>query len=407
MVRRFFKDDGFDFDTRIALGWAVSGGADVGEVFAAVDAIKDGDPTSWFTTWVATGRRLHRIAETSLATGHPVSARSAYLRASNYLALALNGADGLADRSAFAPIFAEHRSCWEAYTDLLDPPVERIAIAHQDHALPGWFFRPAGRVRPRPTLVLTNGSDGPVSSLWATGGAGALDRGYNVVMYDGPGQQAMLIDDGVPFRPDWEAVLTPLVDVLLTRADVDADRLVLYGISQGGYWVPRSLAFEHRFTAAVADPGVFDVSTAFLGKLPGGMRSQLARGDRAGFERSMKLVRLMPKSRRELQFRGRPYQQDSYYDLFRETERYRLDDVVDKIRTPLLVCDPDGEQFWPGQAQRLVDALPDYAELLPFRAAEGADLHGEPMARALVDQRMFDWVDDVFAMTGHRALQLV
>jgi hypothetical protein len=51
--------------------------------------------------------------------------------------------------------------------------------------------------------------------------------------------------------------------------------------------------------------------------------------------------------------------------------------------------------------------LPDDAELLPFRAAEGADLHGEPMARALVDQRMFDWVDDVFAMTGHRALQLI
>jgi hypothetical protein len=81
--------------------------------------------------------------------------------------------------------------------------------------------------------------------------------------------------------------------------------------------------------------------------------------------------------------------------------------VVDKIRTPLLVCDPDGEQFWPGQAQRLVDALPDYAELLPFRAAEGADFHCEPMARALVDQRMFDWLDDVFAMTGHRALQLI
>ncbi len=405
MVRHFFKDEAFDFDVRIALGWAAHGGADVGEVFAAVDAIKDGDAGSWFTTWVAAGRRLRRVAETSLATGHPVSARSAYLRASNYLALALNSVDGLRRRAVLTPTFAEHRQCWEAFTDLVDPPGERIAIAYPDEPLPGWFFRPSGPVRPRPTLLLTSGSDSPVSALWATGGAGALDRGYNVVMYDGPGQQSMLIEHGLPFRPDWEAVVTPIVDALLTRPDVDPDRLALCGIGQGGYWVPRALAFEHRFTAAIADPGVFDVSTAFTDRLPRLLRRQLADGDRVGFERGMRALRLMPRTRRALDFRARPYRQHGYFDLFRELDRYRLDDVVDKIRTPLLVCDPDREQFWPGQAQRLVDALPDYAEQLRFRSAEGADFDGEPMARALVDQRMFDWLDEIFAMTGHRTLQ--
>ena len=62
----------------------------------------------------------------------------------------------------------------------------------------------------------------------------------------------------MPFRPDWEAVLTPVVDTLVARGDVDPGALVAYGISQAGYWLPRALAFEHRFVAAVADPGVFD-----------------------------------------------------------------------------------------------------------------------------------------------------
>jgi hypothetical protein len=42
----------------------------------------------------------------------------------------------------------------------------------------------------------------------------------------------------------------------------------LQGVSQGGYWVPRAVAFEKRIAAAIADPGVVDVSTSWTGSLP-------------------------------------------------------------------------------------------------------------------------------------------
>jgi len=32
--------------------------------------------------------------------------------------------------------------------------------------------------------------------------------------------------------------------------------------------------------------------------------------------------------------------------------------------------------------------------LMPFTASEGADRHCEPMARSLLEQRMFDWLDE-------------
>ena len=86
--------------------------------------------------------------------------------------------------------------------------------------------------------------------------------------FDGPGQNAALIRQGMPFRPDWENVLTPVVDDLVGPADVDAARIAVYGVSQGGYWVPRAVAFEHRIAAAIADPGVVDVSTTMLAQLP-------------------------------------------------------------------------------------------------------------------------------------------
>jgi hypothetical protein len=59
----------------------------------------------------------------------------------------------------------------------------------------------------------------------------------------------------------------------------------------------------------------------------------------------------------------------------------------------MLVTDPEGEQFWPGQSQELYDALKAPKELARFTAAEGADSHCEPKATGLRAQRIFDWLD--------------
>ena len=55
---------------------------------------------------------------------------------------------------------------------------------------------------------------------------------------------------------------------MVARPDVEPRPIAVIGVSQAGYWVPRALAFEHRFAAAVADPGVVDVSTSWTEKLP-------------------------------------------------------------------------------------------------------------------------------------------
>jgi hypothetical protein len=108
-------------------------------------------------------------------------------------------------------------------------------------------------------LIMNNGSDGAVTSIWPPVAAGGVARDCNVLIFDGPGQQSMLFERRLPFWHDWEQVITPVVDFLLGRSDVDPQQIVLYGIGQAGYWVPRALAFEHRIAAAIADPGAYDV----------------------------------------------------------------------------------------------------------------------------------------------------
>ncbi|MGO9898153.1 MAG: hypothetical protein ACLP0J_00310 [Solirubrobacteraceae bacterium] len=61
-------------------------------------------------------------------------------------------------------------------------------------------------------------------------------------------------------RPDWEAVLTPVLDTLTRRADVDPERIAAIGIGHSAYLLTRALCFEHRLAAAVADPGIIDLA---------------------------------------------------------------------------------------------------------------------------------------------------
>ncbi len=399
-----FKDDDFQFGLEIALGCTYRQAADVGEVLATAGRIKDGDADSWVQEWTATAAAAWAAARQAQATGRQASALGYYRRAATYYATALNRISHAAEQEPRdeLELWRRQRQCWEHVVNLLPVPGERISIPYEDASLPAFFFRapdaPPGERRP--LVIINNGSDGATSQMWVHGGAAAGERGYHWMTFDGPGQQAVLYEQAIPCRPDWEAVLTPVLDAMLERPDVDPDRVVVIGISQAGHWIPRALAFEHRLAAAVADPGVIDVSTSWLEPLPGLMRRQLEQGKQSAFDREMHLAELFsPATAATLRFRGKPYglNSSSRFALYETVCAYRLGDELQQITTPLLITDPEDEQFWPGQSQQLYDRLPGPKELIQFTSTEGANRHCEPLACATRDARIFDWVEQHLA----------
>ncbi|TCL64671.1 alpha/beta fold hydrolase [Rhizobium sp. BK251] len=390
----FYRDADPDFEVRTTLGRVASGAADIGEVLSTIAEIDEGDSQAWFDRWMALGERVQTIAEESAARGHLVSAAGSYLRASTYFGVALGSIDRLDSDELLVPTFRRHREAWDRFVDATSAKTERVEIPYEGITMPGYLFKLTGTDAER-CLILVNGSDGTLSGLWGCAKA-ALERGYAVLMFDGPGQQSLLFEKDVPFRFDSEAVITPVVDFLLERPDVGSNRLAIYGVSQAGYWVPRALAFEHRIAAAVADPGVVEVSTSWIEHLPSGLRKLLAEGNERRFDLEMSLgMKLSRETSRMWNFRARPYRQDGYFKTIQEVLKYNLTDVVGRIRTPMFITDPEDEQFWPGQAKQLADMLPGEKMLSTFTAAEGANFHCQPLARTLTEQRMFDWLDDV------------
>ncbi|MFE1897556.1 alpha/beta hydrolase family protein [Streptomyces yangpuensis] len=393
MAYRFCENEQFDFEVTALLGAAWQQGSDPGEVLATAGTLREADGRRWFEGWTDLARRVRSDGERAAAAGRRTSARDAWLRAAGYFGTGLVAADALADEQRLLAVFREHRECFDRFAAAWEPAAERVAVPYEGTALPGYLFRPATGGADAPTVIVNNGSDGPVSTAWTMLGAPAVARGWNALLFDGPGQQAMLFEHGMPFRPDWENVITPVVDFLLARGDIAAGRLVLAGISQAGYWVPRALAFEQRIAAGVADPGVVSVVDSWWNNFPPELHELFDSGDRTAFDQVMREGIEEDEEFAALwQWRAKPYGIHSPFDLLTEMGRYDLTGVLDRIAVPLLVTSPEGEQFWPGQSRRLYDALPGEKEFVEFTAAEGAGMHCEPLGRALFEQRVFDWL---------------
>jgi dienelactone hydrolase len=389
---QFFADDAMNFVLLNMLSQSAFGMGDVGTTLAIFDRIEDGNDASAFNALTTAGYRARANADAARAAGHHVSARDLYFQAANYIYTALYFCDGMGAPEKMLPIFRDSRGATDNAFALLGYPVEHIRIPYEGTTMPGYFIKPDASNVKRPLCVMVNGSDGSINDMWAQGGKSAIERGYNVLIFDGPGQGAMLWLQKTAFRYDFEAVVTPVVNYALKRHDVDPKRLVLQGISQGGYWVPRALAFEHRFAAAVADPGAVDIARTFWASLPAPLLSMLNNGQKTQFDQA--LQKMPPKAAAGLAFRARPYGFASYYDFWQSVKKYTMTGIADRITTPLLITDPDNEQFFPGQPKQLYDMVTKAKKaLVPFTVAEGADRHCEPGAPALRSQKIYDWLD--------------
>src|SRR5260370_42319538 len=140
-MKFLFGDDTFSFETLRTAGFALYGGADLGEVLGTASAITDGDEASWHRAWKATAQRLHDTGEKTLAAGHRVSAREALLRASNYYRTA---ADFLLEHPATDPemtlLSAGQHDTFAAAAALLDTPVQPVSIPYQATPFPASLF---------------------------------------------------------------------------------------------------------------------------------------------------------------------------------------------------------------------------------------------------------------------------
>jgi dienelactone hydrolase len=140
--------------------------------------------------------------------------------------------------------------------EYLDPEAERIEVPLDGGRVVGNLRRPRGE-EPPPLVLLVPGLDSTKEEFFRLENV-FLDRGMATLSIDGPGQGECGYD--LPIRADYDVAVTAVLDAIGERADVDLDRVGLLGVSLGGYYAPRVLAFEPRVKAGVALSGPYRFS---------------------------------------------------------------------------------------------------------------------------------------------------
>jgi alpha-beta hydrolase superfamily lysophospholipase len=335
------------------------------------------DAESWYTYWSELAGRYEKQGLARQAAG-------AYWAATFFLF----------DHTDPRYIEASTRSrAW--LNKAINPAIQTVSIPYENgHTLPGYLLLAEGNER-RPLVVIQTGFDGTAEELIFFHMEEIVRRGYHCLAFEGPGQGRAISEQGLTFRPDWEAVVRPVIDFGVQQPRVDANRIVLWGISFGGHLAARAAAFEPRIKAVVVNGGIFDFYAHCLSKAPASLSKQLD-DPRVRPVIDRMIGRLMQQDLERSWFFNRgmiTFGTNSPSELLIALRSYRLQEVIGQIQCPVLVCDSENDFLVKDQPRQLYAAVKAPKDYILFTRAEGAGEHCQAGAYALSNARILNWIE--------------
>jgi len=364
----------------LSVDLAIEMGARIGEIEAMCAPLQEAAKAP-----DAAGTRAFRVlADEDKSRGRLISAGEKLRRASSYLITAerLQAHDSPGRRA----LYERELALFLEGSRLLGDRVLRVEIPYEGKHLSALYL-PAQGLQPgqrAPLLLQVNGLDSTKEMKYLVGLPGWLaQRGVSSLIVDQPGTGEALRLHDMKARYDSEHWASRVVDWLETQPAVDATRIGMEGVSLGGYYCPRAVAFEPRFAAGVcwgANHDWRDVQKRRLEK-------------EGNFP--------VPHYWAHVMWVWGAKDMDEF---MRIAEHVHLDGVVEKIQVPLLVTHGEKDSQIPLKwAQRTYDQLVNSPkrELKVFTEREGGVQHSSFDNSINAGQYIADWVAETLA--GHTA----
>lgn len=391
MTITFHDDAEFHEQIRRTVAAATRGGADLGEVLAIADRIPPGDFDTWYSAWRTAADKAREEGDAAAAAGEVESARRAYLRASEYYRQASFYERGDLSSPRLQEAYRAHRATFRAAVPLLPHRARVVSISHSGVEVRGYLFSPAGHAQSRPTIIAPAGYDSTAEAGYTFVAVSALERGFNCLVFEGPGQGGVLYELGLPLRHDFEAVLGPVVDWAVDQPEVDPSALVLMGRSFAGYLAPRGATVEHRIAALICDPAQYDFGAAVRARA-GQTLWRKIQADDATVDPELDKFMATPHQGNAFTWRMTAHGVTTLRAYFRELARFNLVGVADQIACPTLALSGEGDFAGTGQLHVFAQALRAPVSTHEFTHAEGAGGHCEGLGQDRFDQVVYGWI---------------
>jgi hypothetical protein len=281
----------------------------------------------------------------------------------------------------------------------MDLPFEVVNIPYENgKSLPGYFLKADASDAARPTLMSVGGGDSLAEELYFWGGgAAAVRRGYNALLFEIPGQRGAMYSNPSAelfYRPDTEVPLKYVCDWALSRAEIRSETPCLGRLEYGREFCPRAAAFEKRIKACIASTTTPNMQTSILEML--GLP-----GDKPYPRDLESTLDLSSVGHRFLVANG-----DIRYrmgvgggtiaEFIDVLSKYSLWGLQDKITCPYFNIGGQGEGQLAVDGQKFYDKLTCPKARHIITTKEGGEAHCGANNQSLEHQIVFDWLDDVF-----------
>lgn len=388
---RYFHDQAFHFQTLRSLNSIHSDGADTSEVLETIGHIHEGDMQSWYVAWTATA---DRVLDRSGRIRDARSRGQALLRAHNYLRTAeffLAPADARRPAS-----FRRSVDAFDSGLDALAVTRERMSVPYGPNHLNAIFYPGPLGTEGKPLLVLCGGFDSTLEELYFELVPAAHERGFSVLTFEGPGQGAVLREQGLVFTPEWERPTAAVLDAHFALHP-SRSRTVLIGMSMGGYLAPRAAAFDKRIDGVVAFDVLFDFGAIARQSVPSFAFWLHAHRAQALLDALIALkARFSPGFAWSITNSQWVLGAASPIETIELLSDYALASVAGRITADVLILAGAEDHFIPsrqaGDFARALTAARSVTSIVYDRASGGAE-HCQMGAQTLWHADLFDWIE--------------
>jgi pimeloyl-ACP methyl ester carboxylesterase len=245
-----------------------------------------------------------------------------------------------------------------------------------------------------------SGYDGSQEDLYHGIGRQATSRGYNFISYEGPGQPTVRREQGLGFIPNWDAVVSPVLDYLQTRDDVDTDKLILHGHSFGAILAVRAAAvLKGRVAGVSLIDGLYNLQQVLRELFPAQLIQLYDARNETAFNAYTQAIYdsgLAPTNFKWVVNQGRwAFNTKSYFDWFDQLGNYTIDGYAQKLTVPVFVGGADHDTAGLDQAPAAAKMIGSEATFHLFQSNTGAGEHCQIGAESQLGLTLYDWVAKV------------
>ena len=389
-------DRSFHFEALRVLQYAPYKAADVNEVLTAVSQIRNNNPESWYHSWYKMAKLIERKGDeydNKLDKGY------AYLRAQNYYRTSEFFLKG--DDPRRSDTWMNQKVTFQRALDNLQVKHHVLKVPYGAHWLKAVYYPcDEPQADKRPLIMACNGYDGTIEELYAWLAKSANERGYNVLLYEGPGQGSVLREQKLTFTPEWSQPTSAVLDHFYANFK-EPEKVVLIATSFTAIIGMDAAAKDKRIDGYVAFNVWYDFAETSRSFVPTFVLWLMDSGYRGLGNALMSFgIKGDTKATWSVNQGMWAFGAEDLAGLWDAIRPYTSKHVLDQVTCDVLLLEGENDHFLRvtdqlGKTQRGLTNARSVTTVI-FKAGEGGEEHCQVGAIMQFQAELFKWIEQKF-----------